>query len=144
MTREIAWTEELHLPSWWDLWDINITPGEAWKVGGRPNLIEVCAAPERRIQVFWRDSSGRRWHIPHDWRRRRVKLPGYEALLENDVTPDVAEEFAGKVVSVNYHPGSLCCLPDGYRFRDGHGGKWPVRAAECVLIGYGDREEKLA
>jgi len=51
---------------------------------------------------------------------------------------------SGKVVSVNYHPGSLCCLPDGYRFRDGHGGKWPVRAAECVLIGYGDREEKLA
>jgi hypothetical protein len=94
--------------------------------------------------VFWRDSSGRRWHIPHDWRRRRVKLPGYEALLENDVTPDVAEEFAGKVVSVNCQPGSLFCLPDGYRFRDRHGGKWPVRAAKCVLIGYGDREEKLA
>ncbi|MGA2263435.1 MAG: hypothetical protein ABSH28_18615 [Acidobacteriota bacterium] len=71
-------------------------------------------------------------------------LPAYDLLLENGVPPDVAEEFAGKAVSVNYHPGSLCCLPDGYRFRDGHGGKWPVRAVDCLLLGYGDRDERLA
>ena len=144
VTREIAWTEELHLPSKWDLWDINIPPCEGWEVGGNPNLIEICAAPNRQVQVFWRDSTGRRWRIPHDWRRRRIKLPACEALLENDVSPEVAEEFAGRMVSVNYHPGSLCCLPDGYRFRDGNGDRWPVRAADCVLLGYGDREEKLA
>ncbi|MGD1155439.1 MAG: hypothetical protein ABSA41_06370 [Terriglobia bacterium] len=70
--------------------------------------------------------------------------PAYDLLLENDVPPDVAQEFAGKTVSVNYHPGSLCCLPDGYRFRDGHGGRWPVRAVDCVMLGYGDRDERLA
>jgi hypothetical protein len=144
VTREITWTEELHLPSWWDLWDINITLGEVWKVGGKPNLIEVCAAPHRQVQVFWRDSTGKAWRMPHDWRRRRIQLPAYDLLLENGVPPDVAEEFAGKSVSVNYHPGSLCCLPDGYRFRDGHSGRWPVRAIDCLLLGYGDRDERLA
>ena len=34
---------------------------------------------------------------------------------------DIAEEFGGRIVAVNYHPGSLCCLSDGYRVRDGRG-----------------------
>lgn len=143
VTREVAWTETIHLPSWWDLRDINIPSAEARKVSGRPKPIEVHVAPHQQVVVFWRDASGKAWRVPHDWRRRRINLPTYEGLLKNDVPPDVAEEFAGKVVSVNYHPGSLCCLPDGYRFRDGHGGRWPVRAADCILLGYGDEEEKL-
>ena len=96
------------------------------------------------MKVLWRDASGKAWRIPHDWRRRRIRLPAYDVLLENDVPPDVAEEFAGKAVSVNYPPGSLCCLPDGYRFRDGHGGRWPIRAIDCLLLGYGARDERLA
>ena len=55
--------------------------------------------------------------------------------LDNPRSPDMAEEFTDRIVAVNYHPGSLCCLPDGYRVRDGSGGKWPVKAADCVEVG---------
>lgn len=48
--------------------------------------------------------------IPHDWRKRQIRLPTYDLLRENDVPPDVAEEFAGKAVSVNYRPG-IALLP---------------------------------
>ena len=136
--------ETLHLPSMWDLSDINIDLGAASAAAGKPTTIEVHAAPNQQVRGLWRDSSGRAWRIPHDWRKRRVLLPAYGLLLENNVPPDVAEEFAGKAVSVNYHPGSLCCLPDGYRFRDGQGGRWPIRAIDCLLLGYGDRNERLA
>jgi len=144
VTQDLVWAETLHLPSIWDLSDINIEMGAAFRAAGKPTAIEVHAAPNQEVRVLWRDSSGRAWRIPHDWRKRRVRLPAYDLLLENDVPPDVAEEFAGKSVSVNYHPGSLCCLPDGYRFRDGHGGRWPIRAIDCLLLGYGDRDERLA
>lgn len=140
--EEVVWREMLHLPTYWDLCDVNIQPQFAWRAAGNAWDVSVRARPRQQVEVAWQDSEGKTWRIPHDWRRRRVRLPGYERLLENDVPQDVAGEFAGKVVSVNYHPGSLCCLPDGYRFRDGHGGKWPVRAADCVLMGYGDEEEK--
>jgi hypothetical protein len=65
-------------------------------------------------------------------------------LVSNGVIPDVAEEFAGKAVSVNYHPGSLCCLPDGYRFRDAVGDRWAVKMTDCLLLGYGDEDENFA
>jgi hypothetical protein len=55
--------------------------------------------------------------------------------LDNPRSPDMAEEFADRIVAVNYHPGSLCCLPDGHRVQDGQGGKWPVRADDCVVVG---------
>jgi len=48
------------------------------------------------------------------------------------------------VVSVNYHPGSLCCLPEHYRFRDEERNKWRVKIRDCFLIGYGDAEEHPA
>ena len=144
VTQNIVWAESLHLPSMWDLNDINIEMGAASAAAGKPTTIEVHAAPNQQVRVLWRDSSGKAWRIPHDWRRRRILLPAYDLLLENDVPPDVAEEFAGKAVSVNYHPGSICCLPDGYRFRDGHGGRWPIRATDCLLLGYGDRDERQA
>jgi len=144
VTQDLIWAETIHLPSMWDLSDINIEMGAASAAAGRPTTIEVHAAPNQQVRVLWRDSSGRASRIPHDWRRRRIRLPAYDLLLENDVPPDVAEEFAGKSVSVNYHPGSFCCLPDGYRFRDGHGGRWPIRAIDCLLLGYGDRDERLA
>ena len=144
VTQNLVWAETLHLPSMWDLSDINIEMGAAFRAAGKPTTIEVHAAPNQQVRVLWRDSSGRASRIPHDWRRRRIRLPAYDLLLENDVPPDVAEEFAGKSVSVNYHPGSLCCLPYGYRFRDGHGGRWPIRAIDCLLLGYGDRDERLA
>ena len=144
VTQNIEWAESLHLPSMWDLNDINIEMGPASAAAGKPTTVEVHAAPNRQVRVWWRESSGRAWRIPHDWRRRRILLPANDVLLENDVPAEVAEEFAGKAVSVNYHPGSLCCLPDGYRFRDGHGGRWPIRATDCLLLGYGDRDEHLA
>jgi hypothetical protein len=55
--------------------------------------------------------------------------------LDNPRSPDMAEELADRIVAVNYHSGSLCCLPDGYRVRDGQGGKWSVRADDCVVAG---------
>jgi Zn-finger protein len=44
---------------------------------------------------------------------------------------DVAKEFGGRIVAVNYHPGLLCCLSDGYRARNGQGEKWPPQRPEC-------------
>ena len=64
-----------------------------------------------------------------------------EVLAAQDVPPEIAAKFSEQVVTVNYHPGSMCCLPRQYRFRDGEGGRWPVRVEDCVLVGYGDAEE---
>ena len=68
----------------------------------------------------------------------RVKLPKADVLVSQGMPDDVAKEYAGKIVSVNYHPGSLCCLPRHYRFRDAAGNRWPVRIRDCVLVGLGD------
>lgn len=142
--RAATWQEELHLPSHWDLEEINIDFMEAAKAGGMPTVVEVHVAARRPIKVLWRDSTGTVWRIPHDWRRRRIRLPDYDVLVAQDIPPEVALKWAGKAVSVNYHPGSLCCLPDSYRFRDGEGGKWPVKKRDCVLLDYGNREEYRA
>ncbi len=73
-----------------------------------------------------------------------LNLPDQDVLLRNNFPLEVAEEFGGHIVAVNYHPDSVCCLPDGYRVRDGHGGKWPVKAADCIVVGFGDEEERHA
>jgi|SRR5579864_7610594 len=146
VTQEAIWTEKIHMPSKWDMWELNlnIPVSEILLTAGRPTTVEVHANPGERVKVFWRDSSGAVWRIPHDWRRRRIKLPSYELLVAQGIPPGVAQEYAGKAVSVNYHPGSLCCLPDAYRFRDSEGNRWPVRMRDCLLLGYGDEEEHRA
>jgi hypothetical protein len=142
VTQELSWLEILHPPTWWDLCDINISDKAASEGMRGIAKIEVSVAPGEIARAFWKDPFGKVWRIPHDWRRRRIKLPGCDGLLRNDFPLDIAEEFGGRIVSVNYHPGSLCCLHDGYRVRDGRGGKWPVRAADCVVVGFGDEGER--
>jgi len=144
VTQELSWFEILQPPTWWDLCDINISD-KAVSEGARGIAeIEVSVAPGEITKAFWKDPFGKVWRIPHDWRRRRVKLPDCDGLLRNNLPQDIADEFGGRIVAVNYHPGSLCCLVDGYRVRDGRGGKWPVRTADCMVVGFGDEMERYA
>jgi hypothetical protein len=102
-------TRQLTLPDEkFRLEEINMREGLAAVLAGRPVGVQVL--PEEP---------------PRTWR----------IDLDNPRSPDMAEEFADRIVTVNYHPGSLRCLPDGYRVRDGQGGKWPVRADDCVVVG---------
>jgi hypothetical protein len=144
VTHESSWVESWCPPTWWDLWDINIQERPAAEGEQAAADIEVSVAPGEIPKAFWKGPSGKAWRIPHDWRRRRIKLPGCEGLLRNNFPLDIAEEIGGRIVTVNYHPGSLCCLHDGYRVRDGRGGKWPVSAADCVVVGFGDETERHA
>jgi hypothetical protein len=144
VTHGSSWLERWCPPTWWDLWDINIKDVPTAEGGQAAADIQVSVAAGEIPKAFWRSPSGKVWRIPHDWRRRRIKLPACDGLLENNLPQDIAEEFGGRIVAVNYHPGSLCCLSDGYRVRDGRGGKWPVRAADCVVVGFGDEAERLA
>lgn len=141
VTQETTWFEEMHMPSEWDLQEINLGSIDASLAAGKPASVEIHGMPGRAVKVLWRDGSGRVWRLPHDWRRRRIKLPSYDVLISQDIASEVAEKYAGKIVSVNYHPGSLCCLSDAYRFRDGEGNRWPVKIQDCCVLGYGDREE---
>ena len=142
-THEARWVESWYPPTWWDMCDINI-PDEAALEGEGIADIEVSVAPGEVARAYWKDASGKVWRIPHDWRRRRIKLPGCDRLLRNLFPGYLVKEFGGRIVTVNYHPGSLCCLHDGYRVRDEGGGKWPVRAADCVVVGFGDETERFA
>jgi hypothetical protein len=144
VTQELSWFEILHPPTWWDLCDINISDKAASEGARGIAEIEVSVAPGEITKAFWKDPFGKVWRIPHDWRRRRVKLPDCEGLLRNNLPQDIADEFGGRILAVNYHPGSLCCLRDGYRVRDGRGGRWPLRAADCVVVGFGDEMERYA
>ena len=144
VTHESSWLESWCPPTWWDLWDVNIQDLPAAEGERGAGDIEMNVAPGEIPKVFWRGPSGKAWRIPHDWRRRRIRLPDCEGLLRNGLPQDVAEEYGGRIVAVNYHPGSLCCLRDAYRVRDGRGGKWPVRAADCVVVGFGDETERFA
>ena len=135
--RECKFLETVHLPSAWDLQDINIPPGEAERAGGHTTQVLVILKPNDVIRVYWSDSSGTIWRIPQDWRRRRIRLPGPEVLADQGVPQHVAEAYGGAEVSVNYHPGSLCCLRDGYRFRDDTGQRWPVQMRDCTILGFG-------
>jgi hypothetical protein len=139
-----GWLETWCPPTWWDRWDINIEDVPAADEEQGAACVEVSVAPGEIPKVLWKGPSGKAWRIPHDWRRRRIRLPDCEGLLRNDLPLDIADDFGGRIVAVNYHPGSLCCLSDGYRVRDGKGGKWPVRAADCVVVGFGDEAERYA
>ena len=141
VTKETHFEEALHLPSVWDLWEINIPWSESVRACGRMQIVQVKFSPGQPMKVLWRDSKDAVWRIPHDWRRRRIKLPSYEVLVAQGIPNDVAESYSDKAVSVNYHPGSLCCLPTQYRFRDEAGNRWLVFKKDCILLGYGDKPE---
>jgi len=134
---ECQFDETLHLPSAWDFEAINIPPDEADRGGGHATRVLVYLKPNDIVRVYWRDSIDRLWHIPHDWRRRRIRLPGADVLAAQGVPERVAEAYARAELSVNYHPGSLCCLQDAYRFRDETGERWPVKMCNCKILGFG-------
>jgi len=142
--KECRFIETVHLPSRWDLEAVNIPPAEAGRAGGQAREVSVHLKPNQQTRVLWRDSCGDVWRIPHDWRRRRICLPGFDVLMAQGVPEGVARSFGGTVVSVNYHPGSLCCLENGYRFRDEHGRRWPVRKHDCLVLGFGSHGEGFA
>ena len=135
--QEASFSETLNLPTEWDLWEVNIPWSECRKAVRKAAEVEVRIRPGKPATVSWRDSAGNLWRIPHDWRRRFVKLPERDVLVSQQIPAEVAERYAEKIVGVNYHPGSLCCLPDRYRFRDSSGNRWPVRILDCSVVGYG-------
>ncbi len=138
--QEASFQEVLHLPTNWDLREANIPPDEAEKAYRRARVatIEVHLSPGQPAKVFWQSPNGTVWRLPHDWRRRVIQLPDFATLVSQQVPANVANEYAGTIVSVNYHPGSLCCLPEQYRFRDRERHPWPVRIQDCLVLGYGD------
>jgi hypothetical protein len=143
VTREYVFYERMVFPTSYDLAEINLPPRVCTMRGGQPHDdFEVRISPDHPVSVYWTGYNCR-WRIPHRWRRRRIRLPNAEVLAAQDIPPDVSGEFGGQVVTVNYHPGTMCCLPTQYRFRDDHGGKWLVRIEDCVIVGYGDTEEHL-
>lgn len=145
VSQETVFTQTMNLPTSWDLWDINITWGDVARAyHTKPAMVEVHLSPGEPVKVFWRGPSGTIWRIPHDWRKRRVKLPEVGVLVSQGIPDDVSARYAGKIVSVNYHPGTLCCLPEQYRFRDTEGRRWPVQIRDCALVGLGDAQEILA
>jgi len=142
--KECRSIENVHLPTPWDLEAVNIPSFEAERAGGQATEVSVHLKPNQHTQVFWRDSAGDVWRIPHDWRRRRIRLPAFEVLMAQGVPEEVARSFGGTVVSVNYHIGSLCCLENGYRFRDEHGRPWPILRQDCLVLGFGSDGEGFA
>ena len=139
-----AYTEVLNLPTLWDLADINITSVPPRMAGGGIARVFVKVSSQGLVKVYVRHSDGNVWRIPSSWRRRRIMLPDSDALAEQGVPEDIAHEFGHQIVTVNYHPGSLCCLEKHYRFRDGRGGKWPVRITDCIIVGFGNGPELRA
>jgi hypothetical protein len=127
--------EILHLPTEWDLWEINIPWETTHRFGKRQVEVEVHRTANRASTVFWADPSGSLWRIPNDWRKRRIRLPESRTLSMYGIPGSVADAYGGRIVSVNYHPGSLCCLPNQYRFRDASGNAWPVKIADCLVLG---------
>ena len=147
VANQFVFRETMNPPNEWDLWEINVPWGEvrpAYRRGAHVFEIEVHLSPREPAKVFWRSQKGALWRVPHDWRRRRVKLPEARVLVAQGIPDDVAEGYADKIVSVNYHPGSLCCLPEQYRFRDEAGNRWPVQIRDCILVGLGDAAEHVA
>jgi hypothetical protein len=133
-----TFNETLNLPNEWDLWEINIPWSECHRPAGKPAEVEVRIQPGEPAIVSWHDSAGTVWRLPHDWRRRIIRLPKRDVLISQQIPVEVAEKYAQSIVSVNYHPGSLCCLRDRYRFRDASGNRWPVRIFDCSIVGYGN------
>lgn len=144
VTCEHVFSELMVFPTQYDLAEINMPPRVCRMRGGQAHMdFEVRIGPDNQVSVYW-SGYGYRWRIPHKWRRRRIRLPQAEILTAQDVPPDVSAKFGGQIVTVNYHPGTFCCLPRQYRFRDGREGPWPVRIEDCVIVGYGDTEENPA
>lgn len=134
--------EEINMPTEWDLGDINISPSVAHRTPGKPVRIDVRTVSGEPVEVNWCDPEGVRWRIPSDWRRRIVRLPDSPLLAAEGVPERMADRCAMQIVSVNYHPGSLCCMPEHYRFRDVYGDKWPVRISDCELVGFGNPSDE--
>ena len=109
VTDELCWHEIWCPPTFWDLSDINI-PGSAAAAVGEGIWIQVSVVPGEIPKVFWKDPSGKVWRIPHDWRRRRIKLPDCEGLLRNNLPEDIAEEF-GEPNRRRELPPRLAVLP---------------------------------
>jgi hypothetical protein len=141
VSQEIAFSENVHLPSLPDLLEVNIPFRFAWKIAGQPTVVAVRVVPHEPVKVFWCDSNGGIWRIPHNWRRRQIMLPGFQVLVPQGIPDHVAERFGNQIVSVNYHPGSLCCLKEQYRFRDEFGNRWPVYIHDCTILGFSDEAE---
>jgi len=58
--------------------------------GGRGAAsVEVRVSPGELPKVFWKDPSGNIWRVPHDWRRRRIRLPDCGGLLRNGLPLDI-------------------------------------------------------
>ncbi|HET6145507.1 MAG TPA: hypothetical protein VFE02_18540 [Candidatus Acidoferrales bacterium] len=141
VSREHVFFESLVFPTSYDLAEINMPPTVCtMRARQTHDEFEVRISPDYPVRVYW-SGYDCRWRIPHIWRRRRIRLPQTEILAAQNVPPEVSAEFGGQIVTVNYHPGTMCCLPTQYRFRDGHGGKWPVRIEDCIIVGYGDEEQ---
>jgi hypothetical protein len=143
VTREHVFSESLVFPTSYDLAEINMPPRVCRMRGGQLyDDFEIRISPDHPVSVYW-SGYDCRWRIPRSWRRRRIRLPKAAILTAQGVPLDVSAKCGGEIVTVNYHPGTLCCLPTQYRFRDGNGGKWPVRIDDCVIVGYGETEEHL-
>jgi hypothetical protein len=136
--QEAAFNETVNLPTEWDLWEINIPWSECHTGAGKAVQVEIKLRPGESAIVSWRDPAGKLWRVPPDWRRRLIKLSKYDVLTSQKIPAEVAEKVADTIVTVNYHPGSLCCLRDCYRFRDSLGNRWPVRIFDCSVVGYGE------
>ena len=65
---------------------------EARQARGKVAGVEVHVAPGEPVKVFWRGASGTVWRIPHEWRRRRIRLPSYGMLVSQDVLPEIATQ----------------------------------------------------
>lgn len=128
--------EILGLPGFYDLREINITSTPVLAAQGRAVTAIVWHAPQGFVRVALREGEDTVWYLPSGWRRRRVELPAAEYLLAEDIPPEVAASCAHRVVTVNYHRGSVCCLPAHYRFRDDVGRKWPVPIDACTFVGF--------
>jgi len=139
--REHILMESVHLPSFWDLLEINIPRELASAAAGKPTRVRVRLRPTCTVRVEWTAPTRGQYVVPRTWRRRRVRLPERDKLASEGIPDDVAAGYAGRIVSVNYHPGSLCCALEHYRFRDASGNRWPVKIRDCFLLGYGDAEE---
>lgn len=138
--QEASFQEVLQLPTDWDLREANVPPDEAEKAYRQACLatVEVRISPGQPAEVFWQSPNGTVWRLPHDWRKRVIQLPDFGTLVSQQIPADVAKEYSGKIISVNYHPGSLCCLQEQYRFRDRERHRWPVRIQDCLVLGYGE------
>ncbi len=141
LRQGLAWVEELNLPHAWDLLEVNIPARIAARCSGAITKVFMKATMTGPAEVYWRDPEESVWRIPASWRRRRIMLPNVAIMMEPGVPDSIAQTFAHKIVSVNYHPGSLCCLAEHFRFRDDDGGKWPVRITECTVVRFGNGPE---